>query len=77
MPTPCLPKHGDPVELYCSNGIAISRSNLGLHGADKLGIQFGYVAILVSAVTVNMIRGYGFSLAAKKYSRRKLSWLLM
>ena len=30
-------------------------SFLGLRALDKLGIQFGYVAILVSAVTVHMI----------------------
>lgn len=63
--------HGNPVGLIAAMVLLFPGSILGLLALDKLGVQFGYIAILVSAVTVNIICWCGFSLAAKKYSRRK------
>ena len=65
--------HGNPIGLAAAMVLLFPGSILGVFALDKLGIQAGYIAILVSAVLFNIICWYGFSLAASKYSRRKSS----
>jgi hypothetical protein len=65
--------HGNPIGLVAAMVLLFPGSILGVFALDKLGIQAGYIAILVSAVLFNIICWYGFSLAVNKYSRRKSS----
>jgi hypothetical protein len=65
--------HGNPIGLVAAMVLLFPGSILGVFVLDKLGIQTGYISILVSAALINIICWYGFSLAAIKYSRRKSS----
>ena len=65
--------HGNPIGLVAAMVLLFPVSILGVFALDKLGIQAGYIAILVSAVLFNITSWYGFSLAANKCSRRKSS----
>jgi hypothetical protein len=55
--------HGNPLGLLAATVFLFPGSILGLFALDKLGIQFGYVSILVSAFLVNVVCWYAFALA--------------
>jgi len=63
--------HGNPVGLIAATALLFPGSILGLLVLDKLGIQFGYTSILMSAALVNIICWYCFAVVLRKYSRRK------
>jgi len=47
--------HGNPIGLVAAMVSPFPGSMLGVFALDKLGIQDGYIAILVSAVLINII----------------------
>jgi len=47
--------HGNPIGLVAAMVSPFPGSMLGVFALDKLGIQDGYIAILVSVVLINII----------------------
>jgi len=65
--------HGNPLGLFAAMVLLFPGSILGLLALDRLGINFGYVSILLSAFPINIVCWYAFALARDKIRGKRSS----
>jgi hypothetical protein len=65
--------HGNPLGLVAATILLFPGSILGMFALDRLGINFGYASILLSAFPINIIFWSAFAFALAKIRGKRSS----